>query len=154
MSIIYSPLDGKKHLFQESKVNPGFFWHIDLSDQTVSTKPLNKELLPEYLRVKRISSQEFLIIQGQADFSFRAWESNKPLVYFMECKGFVKIGKANHPEGRLEALQTGNPFEISILLTIDADEKQMHKMFASCHHSGEWFRREGALNNFLKSHGV
>lgn len=154
MNSLHSFLGGKKHLLQESKANPGFFWHIDLCDQTVSTRPLNKELLPEYLRAKRIDGQDFFIAQGRADFSFQAREVSSPLVYFMECEGFIKIGKAVHPEGRLEALQTGNPFEISILLTIDADEKQMHKIFASCHHSGEWFRREGALDNFLKSHGV
>ena len=81
-------------------------------------------------------------------------DDSEPMVYFMQCMEFIKIGKAQFPQIRLQQLQAGNPFPITILLTINADERQTHQQFIKYHHSGEWFRREGKLHEFLESHGV
>lgn len=43
-------------------------------------------------------------------------------VYFVECKGFIKIGSTTSPvRVRLSTLQTGNPFVIKGLATIECD---------------------------------
>lgn len=74
------------------------------------------------------------------------------LIYFMLCGSFVKIGWATDPTGRKKALQTGNPYDIKILATMPGDqgyEKDLHRLFKSCHHRGEWFVYGHELTRFL-----
>ena len=76
-------------------------------------------------------------------------------VYFMGELGAkrtpksVKIGVATSPEIRLKELQTGNPRELKILITLGPMgsseayniEQLLHRKFRRWHMRGEWFKK-------------
>ena len=96
----------------------------------------------------------------------------KCYVYFIQSdqsksKKPVKIGMANDPQKRLEELQTGNPYELSVIATIefktrrDASlaESHLHRRLSRMRMRGEWFfARHGKLfkevNKALQSKDV
>ena len=72
-------------------------------------------------------------------------------VYFVRAgnkKGAIKIGVADDVDKRLSELQTGNPFELSIIAVINCDSREhayhtegrLHRLFKRCHIRGEWFK--------------
>ena len=72
-------------------------------------------------------------------------------VYFItDNHGHIKIGKTDDTYKRLKELQTGNPYKLSILLTImmtsvnDAFslEQELHQLFKDYRLEGEWFEAE------------
>lgn len=75
-------------------------------------------------------------------------------VYFMLCNGKVKIGVATKVNGRLSAMQTGNPDEVKLLACTPGDEElegKLHKRFKRLHVRGEWFKYEGSLKDYIQS---
>jgi len=77
----------------------------------------------------------------------------KGYVYFIGGEGRVKIGFANNVAKRLKALRTSCPFELRLLASFPGKmkrEREFHERFSSLRMSGEWFRLEGALAEFLK----
>lgn len=77
------------------------------------------------------------------------------MIYFLQDsqKHAIKIGfSTTEAEARKSGLQTGNPSELIVLLTIDGDratEKELHKRFASHHVLGEWFQPAPELLQFI-----
>ncbi len=78
-------------------------------------------------------------------------------VYFItDSHGHIKIGKTDDVVKRLSELQTGNPFKLSIILTImlktieDAFslENALHRKFKDYQLEGEWFE-EGPVLQFI-----
>lgn len=72
-------------------------------------------------------------------------------VYFIRIEAsppMVKIGKARNPEERMATLQTGCPYELTLIGTIacrsdmhaNACEKRLHDEFRLERRRGEWFR--------------
>ncbi len=66
-------------------------------------------------------------------------------VYVIECQGYVKIGIADYAGFRLQTLQTGNPFTLTLLAhaqftDVVATENQLHKLYSQYRHRGEWFK--------------
>lgn len=79
---------------------------------------------------------------------------NKKL-YVMQCNNFIKIGVSDNPERRIKDLQTGNPYEIKLLLAIDdydayGLENQFHKYFKNINSIGEWFEVDENVKYFVK----
>lgn len=75
------------------------------------------------------------------------------LVYFALCEGFCKIGHSGKPVSRIQNMNSGCPFEIKLLATMEGgrrEEKRLHEKFADLCHSGEWFRYEGDLKDFVE----
>lgn len=75
-------------------------------------------------------------------------------VYFItDNNGHIKIGKADNTVKRLNELQTGNPYKLSIILTVmmpsinDAFslEQELHQLFKDYRLEGEWFEAEPVL---------
>ena len=66
-------------------------------------------------------------------------------VYVAQCDGFYKIGMSySNVEGRIAAMQTGNPHSVSLVWAIEhmepkMAEARMHTMFARQRVRGEWF---------------
>jgi hypothetical protein len=57
---------------------------------------------------------------------------------------YVKIGQSRNPKGRLDALKTGSPYPLSLVLQLECDGAEMAERIAHgylCDHrlSGEWF---------------
>jgi len=53
---------------------------------------------------------------------------------------------------RLAALQTSNPYQLSIVKSIPGTfktEKDFHRIFSKYRIRGEWFRNEGVLKTFI-----
>lgn len=72
-------------------------------------------------------------------------------VYFVQSgnkKGAIKIGVTNNMEKRLEVLQTGNPFKLTVLAVIECDSREhayhtegrLHRLFRRCKIRGEWYK--------------
>lgn len=73
-------------------------------------------------------------------------------IYFLECEGFIKIGKTINLRTRMHDIQCANPFNIRLLgfhrcdwVLLDGLEDRYHARFADLHHRGEWFRSEPRL---------
>lgn len=66
--------------------------------------------------------------------------------------GFVKIGVSKDPIRRFSAIQTGNPFPLSILCVVPGDEfveQKLQHAFAPLRMEGEWFKLNTALRYFM-----
>jgi hypothetical protein len=71
-------------------------------------------------------------------------------IYFVQPEGGgpIKIGRAEDPEARLKALQTGSPVRLKLCRFVDAPvewEARLHDVFAEWRSHGEWFRAHPAL---------
>lgn len=77
------------------------------------------------------------------------------IVYFLRAGDFIKIGKATgSPKSRIATLQTGCPFQISVLAYMPgglAEESALHQRFAALRTHGEWFRASPDLLSFIDS---
>jgi hypothetical protein len=67
----------------------------------------------------------------------------------------VKIGYSSTPQSRIASFLTGSTGQLTVLrLEIVAsagEERQRHSQFQQYRHSGEWFRYEGALKQYIQS---
>lgn len=76
-------------------------------------------------------------------------------VYFMEMQGFekfIKIGYSAWPETRLNDLQGGNPFELTLIAKLHAPahhEGKAHVVFHHLRERREWFRRSKGLLAYI-----
>lgn len=67
-------------------------------------------------------------------------------------RGPIKIGVAVNVEKRLQSLQVGNPYELTVLVKIDCQsrakayetENKLHRIYARKRMRGEWF--DGGIN--------
>ena len=76
-------------------------------------------------------------------------------IYAMQCNDFVKFGMSHRPEFRIKELQIGNPYKIILLLAVPYNschliEKQIHHYFDGKRETGEWFRVDDAIRDFVK----
>jgi hypothetical protein len=65
-------------------------------------------------------------------------------VYLLKCQDYYKIGIATDVQKRISGMQTGSPYPISLVASVQVDnplslEKELHAMYSSRHHRGEWF---------------
>lgn len=75
-------------------------------------------------------------------------------IYFIQCQdtGPVKIGYTKNVKRRRNELQTGNPYELKILLSIDGSElweKDLHYHFRDLLIRNEWFLPGESLFEFI-----
>lgn len=77
-----------------------------------------------------------------------------PVVYFIASEdGLIKIGTSRNAAARLEALQQGHPYKLSIITTVDGSyelESKLHAHFSSLRKGGEWFSRSEELERFIR----
>lgn len=71
-----------------------------------------------------------------------------------DAQGSVKLGYTKNPTLRLESLQISRPDKLRILGVIPGDrrdEANLHTRFSAYRCSGEWFRHEGVVSDFVSS---
>jgi hypothetical protein len=76
-----------------------------------------------------------------------------PVVYFVGSDEVVKIGYTTNFSSRYKALKTSSPVPLKVYLVLPGardDEQEFHEEFSSLRVSGEWFRLEGKLLDFLR----
>lgn len=66
-------------------------------------------------------------------------------IYVIECEGHFKIGVADSPKSRLDSLQIGNPFTLTLIAHAkfkDAfgTEDFLHRRYDQYRVRGEWFK--------------
>ncbi len=93
------------------------------------------------------------------------------VVYFISCKGFIKIGRCRkHNFGkyrtttnnRIQELQGGNPFELEVLAFIEfptedaakTAEKEIQGFFSDLHHRDEWYSDDAKLQDYIREHAT
>lgn len=86
-------------------------------------------------------------------------KSNKAFIYFIfnSDSYAIKIGRASDVEKRLQSLQTSSPVLLQILKVIPVDsikksqelEAYLHTRFRHLRMSGEWFRADPELRNYI-----
>ena len=78
----------------------------------------------------------------------------KHWTYFAQAgRGPIKIGETDDVEGRIRALQTANPEELSLLGRIPCElhsEKSLHERFKHLRLRGEWFTPAPELLEFIE----
>ncbi|MEN6538746.1 MAG: GIY-YIG nuclease family protein, partial [Mizugakiibacter sp.] len=80
------------------------------------------------------------------------------LVYVIRCDYKVKIGYTRNLAQRLHSLRTANPRPIALIVSFPgtrSDEKRLHQKFGDLRFSGEWFRLQKPIKEWLRDeHGV
>lgn len=79
--------------------------------------------------------------------------SESGFVYFIAGSGAVKIGYSSKPNQRLQALQKSTPNSLTLLKAVPgtvADEKALHRRFATYQIRGEWFRHADELASYIR----
>lgn len=66
-------------------------------------------------------------------------------LYLIACHEYVKIGLSANANLRLSSLQTGCPYELTLLAKWRCkhpghQEERLHAFFSRFHHRGEWFK--------------
>ncbi len=69
-------------------------------------------------------------------------------LYIIKTKkdGSFKIGRSDDPSFRLKQLQTGNPYNLKLILIIENCghmERELHERLSKYRLKGEWFTEEG-----------
>lgn len=82
-------------------------------------------------------------------------------IYFIQVgeNGPIKVGQTREsPMDRLRDLQVGNPHPLRVRAVMmtrdDRAESSIHRRFAAIRMSGEWFRPEPELIEFIRIHGL
>lgn len=74
-------------------------------------------------------------------------------VYFITDGDAIKIGHATNVKKRLSSLQSGHSKRLTVLTTVSGcvmSEYSLHQRFAHLRISGEWFRPEPELADFIR----
>lgn len=84
------------------------------------------------------------------DADGRLTSTGRRLVYFVECRGQIKIGFTTRDvRERIKEFETGNPDECKLLGAIAVpegrDDRYFHQQFAMFRRRGEWFDKVPAL---------
>jgi len=100
----------------------------------------------------RYKSKSALMVHG-VDGIITALRALKPVetkekkgfVYVIKCNDFYKIGRTNNVQKRLSGMQTGNPYELELILSIKTNspftlETSLHTKFKDKLIRGEWFK--------------
>lgn len=84
--------------------------------------------------------------------------SDISFVYFIaSASGPIKIGKAINPMQRMKELQTSSPERLNLLGVLFGDiilEQKLHLEFKELRLTGEWFRREERLLQYISDHSI
>jgi hypothetical protein len=78
--------------------------------------------------------------------------TNGPVIYFVRCEGFVKIGFTANAHERMGTLRTASPFPLVLLgwLPGNADlEAAIQRRLAIHRERGEWFRLHKQVAAFI-----
>lgn len=76
------------------------------------------------------------------------------MIYFAQDSGTlqIKIGCTANVDGRIAALQIGNPSKLVVHLVMEGGretEAELHRDFAASRTTGEWFRPTPDLISFI-----
>ena len=76
------------------------------------------------------------------------------MIYFIQADyGPIKIGCANNPYKRMQALQIACPCKLKLLATMPGDkrrERQIHHCFSRLKIRGEWFNADTRLLKLIE----
>jgi hypothetical protein len=70
-----------------------------------------------------------------------------------KAENFCKIGYSSNPDARLKQLQTGNPYSLDLITSIQGDislERELHKKFNHLKLQGEWFEYTDEIRDYFK----
>lgn len=79
------------------------------------------------------------------------------MIYFIEARGLVKIGRSNDPKRRLQMLSTGCPFVCTLIGVTEGaekEEREIHQRFSHLREKGEWFRLTEEVKEFIQEHAT
>lgn len=113
-----------------------------------------------YLRLGEISNIYKKNFGNDLESDYLSWAFDKKFcneedtIYFIGNLeyNFVKIGYSKNPKKRIQSIQTGCPFPLTILRTEKGNvdhEKRYHDKFKKFNTYGEWFKIEGELSELL-----
>lgn len=77
-------------------------------------------------------------------------------LYFIKGGRYVKVGVAKHPLGRLNDMQTGNPYKLRLLLVVPYGgfmmESLVHESLKrqGAHYRGEWYLNGAPMQKEIK----
>jgi hypothetical protein len=85
----------------------------------------------------------------------RGYEAFKKIYFILEeTTNYLKIGKSDRPEKRIELLQTSTPHHLMLVGIMPEifgmREEDVHDKFQHLHVRGEWFHFKDELYEFVK----
>ncbi len=131
------------------------YWHFSIFD--VPSKQQVKSLRPiagvgVALLLDQYGGRSEWVLTTSAENKRQAMRE-RDIVYFLQAGPFIKIGKTiGCATNRVAQLQTGCPFPIKIISTINGDrsvESGLHRRFSKCRAHGEWFHATPELMDYI-----
>lgn len=96
-----------------------------------------------------------------SDFDPKVKRSKLPMVYVIATTDmqYIKIGSSRSFKQRLSNIQSGCPFDVTLLLSMRTPKHKeielfLHKTMIDCRLRGEWFKPSGADLDFLADYFV
>lgn len=74
-------------------------------------------------------------------------------IYFLRCNDFIKVGFSRYPKPRITRLACANPYPVAVAAVFpgtEADERQLHRLFAPHRVRGEWFSSHPDIEETIK----
>jgi predicted XRE-type DNA-binding protein len=107
----------------------------------IGSENLTKKEIIEYINVRK---PEYLkVVRDKAD---QAKRTKKGFVYVIQCEGthYYKIGSSFNPNERLKNMQTGIPFDLKLIFSVEKEfanavELMAHLEFGDHRVRAEWF---------------
>ncbi|SFV55540.1 hypothetical protein MNB_SV-3-1137 [hydrothermal vent metagenome] len=86
----------------------------------------------------------------------KAIKNKTDLLYLLEANGNYKIGITGNLASRMKDIQTGNPYLVKLVCTIEMEDPQeleqsLHKLFKDKRMMGEWFNLNKKDVKYIKS---
>lgn len=142
-------MTGKDVYFQKKRI---WFW-VGFSGKFKGYKKDLSKLYKEQEKHKKLIEKE-----AKDNGTYGINNPNcKGGIYLIESSGFYKIGKSNDISKRLSSLRTGNPNEMVVVCTyyptnssLDKLERDLHEKFAESRTTGEWFKKDFTIEQFIE----
>jgi hypothetical protein len=122
----------------------------DIVDAVSLRYPFLFKQIEHHVRTSRDELHEI----GLAVGAHEQEPGREALVYVIGYGPYVKIGMTRHLRSRLSSLQTSSPEQIvtyGLLDGADLLENWLHERGATLRLNGEWFRKEGELDEWIKT---
>ena len=114
---------------------------------------LKKLIAADYNISRTLITKEMIEAKRRVVTKRRAKHVGKGKIYFIKCNSFIKIGFSTNIKKRMRNLKVSNPYPLKCIAWFKgtkSDERDLHVMFEEFHVTGEWFKYNKPIKDYIK----